>query len=172
MAEACAKSDTVWLRPAGRDRARAAWHVWHEGEVCVVTGPGEQQLPDLDALDSPVPTVEVIVPSKDTRARLVTFTATHRLLESGTPEWLSAAEALAASRLNAVSAPDGAGMVPHWAEEAQIHALLPDELIEAVAGTEETPDDRLAPPDSPGTTLTRRPFHLGRRRRRARRLGH
>lgn len=166
VAEACAKSDVVWLRPLQQQRAQAAWHVWHRGEVCVLEGTGEQQLPDLTG------PVEVIVPSKDTRARLVAFTATPRILEPGSDDWLAAAEALAAARLNAVPAPDGAGLVPHWAEEAQIHALHPDDVSEAVAGDEETPDGRLPPPESPGTTLTRRPFHLGRRRRRARRLGH
>lgn len=166
VAEGCAKSDVVWLRPLHQARAQAAWHVWHAGEVCVVEGTGEQPLPDLTG------PVEVIVPSKDTRARLVSFTATPRRLEPGTQEWLAAAGALAASRLNATAAPDGAGPVPHWAEEAQIHALHPDAVLDAAAGAEDTPDGRLPPPESPGTTLTRRPFHAGRRRRRARRLGH
>lgn len=168
VAEACAKSDVVWLRPVEQARAQAAWHVWHRGEICVLQGNGEQPLPQLTG------PVEVIVPSKDTRARLVTLIATPRELEPGTAQWTAAAEALAASRLNATDAAgaEGPGTIPRWAEEAQIYALHPDGVLEAVSGDEETPDGRLPPPDSRWTTLTRRPFHAGRRRRRARRLGH
>ena len=36
VAEACTRSDLVWLRVAGEERHHAAWHVWHDDAVCVV----------------------------------------------------------------------------------------------------------------------------------------
>lgn len=34
--EASKKSGLIWVRGAGAPAARALWHVWHEGAVCVI----------------------------------------------------------------------------------------------------------------------------------------
>src|SRR3954454_11302637 len=94
IAEACTKSSVVWVRTVASPRNHLAWHVWHENAVHVVYGVAEQSLPMLTGQ------VEVVVPSKDSRARLITFVARADLLPSGSPAWVSAADALSASRLN------------------------------------------------------------------------
>ena len=89
VAEACAKSALVWLRAPGDQRAHAAWHVWAEGAVCLVTGGAEQPLTDApDLADGSE--VDVLVRSKDNGARLVAFRdgrvgASRRAPRSGTP---------------------------------------------------------------------------------------
>ncbi len=78
VAEACTRSDLVWLRTVGESRGgestggesrggesrhHAAWHVWHDDAVCIVYGAGEQALPLLSG------EVEVVARSKDSGAR-------------------------------------------------------------------------------------------------------
>src|SRR5690348_3258766 len=96
--EAAKKSGLIWVRGAGAPAARALWHVWHEGAVCLVgDGPGEQPLPGL--VDGS--TAEVTVRSKDKGGRLVTFPATVSELPSGSEEWEAAVAELKGKRLNA-----------------------------------------------------------------------
>ena len=61
VAEACRKSDVLWISLPGLPQPRAAWHVWFDGAVYLVSGDGEQELPGLEAAE----TVEVTVRSKD-----------------------------------------------------------------------------------------------------------
>jgi hypothetical protein len=63
LAEAAGKSGLLWIRPAGQDRSWPAWHVWHDGAVLVVSGPGEQELPPLEG------PVELVLRSKDVGSR-------------------------------------------------------------------------------------------------------
>ncbi|MFI7588477.1 hypothetical protein ACIB24_15515 [Spongisporangium articulatum] len=168
VVEACSKSDVVWLRPVEDARAVAAWHVWDGDAVHVVDRGGEQ---DLSAVVRPGlgGVVEVIVPSKETRARLLTFLAQTETLPNGSKRWHEVADKLAAARLNAAGAV-AADQVERWVSQSLIHSFRPVALTTAVFGEEDEDDGRLPPPGGPGTTLTRRPFHLGRRRRRARRM--
>ena len=121
VAEACAKSALVWLRAPGGQRAHAAWHVWADGAVCLVTGGAEQHLtggPDLaDGSE-----VDVLVRSKDNGSRLVAFCAVVSGVEPGTPEWDSVAPLLHAKRLNA---PDGEEQPARWARESRVLRLVP-----------------------------------------------
>jgi hypothetical protein len=162
VAEACTRSDLVWLRPAGEARHQAAWHVWHDDAVCVVYGTGEQMLPLLTG------EVEVLARSKDSGAQVIGFLAQVDTLTSRTPEWDAAAQALSAARLNAVDLPQ---QRERWATGALISLLRPVAVTVAAKGDDNTPSGSAPPPGGPGTTLKRRPFHLGRRRRRALRLG-
>src|SRR3954453_1842845 len=84
VAEGATRSGVVWVRPSGSGRYHLAWHTWHDGAVLLVSGGGEQQLPPLDGV------VEVVVPSKDTRARLATVLTRVRVLAPGTLEWAAA----------------------------------------------------------------------------------
>lgn len=153
VAEACRRSGLLWVRPAGTDRSWPAWHVWHSDAVLVVSGPGEQPLPEL------VGDVEVVVPSADSGARLVAFLASARTLDPATPEWAEAAQALAAARLNA---PDAAGLAERWAGTATLTRL--EVSTEPHERPGEYPQTRgaAAPVPTPATTRTPRPFHLGR----------
>jgi hypothetical protein len=172
VAEACRKTSLLWLRLPGSPTSHAAWHVWHEGAAYVVHGvdpsSDEQRLPGLDS----APSVEVIVRSKDTGGRLVTWTARPMLVEPGTDAWESAAQALAGERLNAGNAET---LTQRWAQSAHIVRLEP------VGGAVEAPgrlstDSHAAPPaPTPATTRGPLPFVVGgaarARRRRANRGG-
>lgn len=160
IAQVCTRSDVVWLRPVLEKRHHLVWHVWHDDSICVVAGQGEQDLPALSE------TVEVTARSKETGARVVTFLARARALDPGSQAWQDAAQALSAARLNQ---PDTSDQLQRWASAATIWQLRPVNVLSAVSGDDTTPDERAAPPRGPGTTLTRTPFHLGRRTRRARR---
>ncbi|GAA2227938.1 hypothetical protein [Streptomyces nogalater] len=117
--EAAKKSGLIWVRGAGAPAARALWHVWHEGAVCVVgDGPDEQPLAGLDDGG----TAEVSVRSKDKGGRLVTFPVTVRELPSASEEWQATVAELKGKRLNA---PDGEEMPARWARECRVLRLVP-----------------------------------------------
>jgi hypothetical protein len=161
VAEACTRSDLVWLRSGGEGRHHAAWHVWHDDAVCVVYGTGEQMLPLLSG------EIEVVARSKDSGAQVIGFLAQVDTLTVRTPEWDAAAQALSAARLNAVDLPQ---QRERWATGALISLLRPVAVTVAARGDDATPAGSAPPPGGPGTTLNRRPFHLGGRARRALRL--
>jgi hypothetical protein len=161
VAESCTRSDLVWLRVAGQERHAAAWHIWHDDAVCVVYGTGEQMLPLLSG------EVEVVARSKDSGAQVIGFLAQVDTLTSRTPEWDAAAQALSAVRLNPVDLPQ---QRERWASGALISLLRPVAVTVAARGDDDTPAGNAPPPGGPGTTLKRRPFHLGGRQRRALRL--
>lgn len=161
VAEACSRSDVVWLKPAGTERYQAVWHTWHDDAVAVVYGSGEQMLPVL------VGEVEVMARSKDTGAAVIGFLAHVDTLTSHTPEWDAAASVLSAARLNAV---DVAQQRERWASGALISLLRPIAVTVAAQGDDSTPAGAVPPQGGPATTTGRRPFHLGGRLRRALRL--
>ncbi|MBL1085529.1 hypothetical protein JK359_26785 [Streptomyces actinomycinicus] len=143
--EASKKSGLIWVRGAGAPAARALWHVWHEGAVCVVgDGPGEQPLEGLTAGGS----AEVSVRSKDKGGRLVTFPATVAELAAGSEEWDAVVAELKGKRLNA---PDGEEMPARWARECRVLRLVPTGSVTPV------PPDSLAERPVPTPATTRRP---------------
>ncbi|MET8449608.1 hypothetical protein [Streptomyces sp. NPDC005209] len=147
--EATKKSGLIWVKGAGAPAARALWHVWHEGAVCLVgDGPGEQPLPGLTDGGS----AEVTVRSKDKGGRLVTWPASVSELPAGSPEWEAAVADLKAKRLNAS---DGEAMPERWARECRVVRLTP-------TGTSAPlPDTALAEPPLPSPATTRRPVPAG-----------
>ena len=118
VAEGMKKSGVCWVRPLGTTRAYACWHVWYEGSAYVLTSPDEQPLPDIDQAE----TADVTIHSKDTRERLLTWTAQVSLVEPGTDEWDAVTELLVAGRLNLV---DPAGAVDRWARDGLVVRLTP-----------------------------------------------
>lgn len=160
VAVACAKAGLVWVTAEGRG-TQAVWHVWHAGAVHLVVGGGEQ--PD------PVPqgagTVEVQVPSKDDRGRLVTFTATVERLGPVHPDWEAAVFRLQAGRLNA---PDAAELLARWATESSVLRLTPRGTPSEGPGHYDDGSGAVPLRRSPATTVTWHPFHLGGRTRRRR----
>lgn len=160
LAEAASKSGLVWLRPAGQERAWPAWHVWHEGAVVVVSGPGEQDLPELAG------DVELLLRSKDSGARLLTVPARAVRLDADDERWADAAAALAGSRLNSHHLP--AELPDHWREVgAVITRVEPAGAPIEQPGSYSTDSHAAPPAPTSATTSGWRPFHLrGRRRRR------
>ncbi|MCZ0209174.1 hypothetical protein OZK63_27600 [Streptomyces sp. UMAF16] len=147
--EAVKKSGLIWVRGAGAPAARALWHVWHEGAVCVVgDGPGEQPLAGL--ADGSL--AEVSVRSKDKGGRLVTFPATVSEVASGSEEWEAAVAELKGKRLNA---PDGEEMPARWARECRVLRLVPTGAVTPL------PDGNLAERPGPTPVTTRSPVPAG-----------
>jgi len=156
--EATRKAGLVWLDYAGAGGARPAWHVWYAGAAYVVTGPGEQHLPGLaDATK-----VTVKVPSKDTRARIVSWVADPTAVTRADDDWEPAVKALAAGRLNA---PDTATLIKRWERTAAVVRLRPTGAIDEAPGRMDGGSHAGAPRETGTTTLTRRPWMLGAKKR-------
>jgi hypothetical protein len=163
IAEGCTRSGVVWLRPDGASGHRLAWHVWHDGAVLLVAGGGEQELPPLEGL------VEVVVPSKDARSRLATVATRAERLWPGTSQWATAAQVLAAKRLNDRSDPARPEeQRDRWARYATITRLEPVALLAAGPAPDDAPAGAVVPPRA-GSTTGRTPFPLGGRARRGER---
>ncbi len=159
VATACAKSGVVWVRPMEDGRSHLAWHAWFDDAVHVVYGVGEQMLPMLSGV------AEVIVPSKDSRARLVTFAARAQVLPSGSTAWQAAATALSGVRLNDT---DPSRQHERWAHGCLVSRLDPLHVLAVGAGPDNASAEAAPPPPSPGTTISRVPWHLGGRAGRGR----
>ncbi len=157
FAEAAAKSGLLWIDIPG-DRAWPAWHVWADGQVLVVSGPGEQHLPWLP------PEVRLVMRSKDTGGRLLVVNAQTQQLTPGTTEWETAVQALKPERLNAP--PD---VEQRWATEATIHALRPFGAALEAPGSMSADSGRMPVHPAPPSTAGWRPWHLGGRPQRRRR---
>ncbi len=160
IVEATKKSDLVWIATGGGSPVTAAWHVWHDDAVYVVTGPGEQPLPpDLGKFA----TCEVIVRSAERWGRVVTWEAMVWRVTPGIEEWRRIAPVLLAKRLNGR---DGAAAAQRWAAGCTIFRLAPTGGI-FEAGDSLPSDSGAEPPrPTPATTEVRTPYTLGRRRRR------
>jgi hypothetical protein len=168
--ESTRKSSVIWLRYGDLERARPAWHVWHEGAACVVVagpdddhlsgrpGETEQHLPGLADADTAVVTCR----AKDSRARLVTWRARVGHLTPRTPEWEATAAALAGDRLNAT---DAARLLERWSASDTILRLTPTGEILEEPGRMPTDDTAAPPPDSPATTTGRLPWVVHKRPR-------
>ena len=159
VVEATRKSGLIWVAVPGGPRPVAAWHVWREGAVYLVAGPGEQALPGL----ADAATCDVTVRSTDKGSRVVTWRAGVSRVLPGTPEWADSVPALLTSRLNL---PDAADAEQRWARTCTVFKLTPTgELVEA-GPTMPAASLAAPPPPSPARTPTRVPFTLGGRRRR------
>lgn len=159
IAEACSKSSVSWVRPLDDARPHLAWHAWHDEAMHLVHGVGEQLLPMLAGH------VEVRVPSKVDRSLLVTFVAAATVLAPQSPAWQEAVAALAGVRLNAVD--DATTQAERWATGGMVIRLEPITVLAQGPGDRDAPSGASTPPENPGVTVTRRPWHLGGRRRRS-----
>lgn len=127
--EGTKRAGVVWVRPLDRPgRPRPVWHVWRDDApggpaAYLVCGGEEQPAPGLAAPGR----AEVVTPGKDTRARLVTWTADVTRVRPADPDWAPAVTALAAARLNA---PDHPTLTARWAtadaeDRTQVLRLTP-----------------------------------------------
>jgi hypothetical protein len=110
VAEAARKSAVCWVgyrHPGGVVADRLVWHVWHDSAVVVLAGDTGQPLEGLTQATE----AEVTMRSKDTKSRLVTWTARVEVVEPGTGQWEAHAAALVAERLNL---PDPAAALESW----------------------------------------------------------
>ncbi|MFJ9349012.1 hypothetical protein [Streptomyces sp. NPDC101237] len=142
--EATKKSGLIWVRGAGEAAARAVWHAWADGAVCLVGDGSEQPLTGLADGTS----AEVTVRSKDKGGLLVVWTAAVTELSAGSPAWDAAVAELKGKRLNA---PDGEAMTDRWARECRVLLLRP------TGATRPLPTGSLAAPPLPTPATTRNP---------------
>ncbi|MFD7511579.1 hypothetical protein ACFV5N_19880 [Streptomyces sp. NPDC059853] len=119
--ESAKKSALVWVR-GPRGPARALWHVWHEGAVCLVGGDGrgEQPLDGLGLVDGG--TATVTCRSKDKGGRLIVWPARVTEPAAGGELWQATAGELKGKRLNA---PDQEDLLERWARECRVLRLEP-----------------------------------------------
>jgi hypothetical protein len=163
IAELAKKTGVCWLTyPApyeGPVGTHAAWHVWHDGAVYVVSGGTEQELPGIAAADR----VEVTMRSKDNGGRLVTWVARASVVRPEDEVWEPATSALVAGRLNL---PDLATAADEWAQHSVVSRLEPTgEVLEDPDRL--SADAHLAvPKPTRATTRGRLPRVLHRRVRR------
>jgi hypothetical protein len=160
VAEVARKSALVWLRPADDEHgpAVAAWHVWYDDAVHLVSGGDEQSLPDFpDGTE-----VDVIARSKDTGGRVVTFRATVSTVRPGTEAWEPVVRELHAKRLNPR---DGEEQPARWARESRVVRLSPTGRLVERPGHFTHRSHAAEPVATPATTRGRLPFILGRRAR-------
>lgn len=162
--EACKGSGLVWIG-VGDAAPRPAWHVWSDGASYVVhsrdtttTPAREQVVPGLAGAEA----ADVSVRG-DKQGRVITWRARVTHLTPGSPDWDEAVSLLRPKRLNE---PDPDGVAQRWAQSCDICVLTPaGELIEQPGSYD--PGSRSAPPlPSPATTVTAKPFVIGRRSRR------
>jgi hypothetical protein len=152
--ETAKKTDVCWLAYDGVQHA--AWHLWLDGSLCLVSGGDEQPLPDIERQD----TVEVTLRSKDNGGRLVTWVGRVSVVRPDDPAWEPVTTALLSERLNL---PDLTTAVAHWAATSTVTRVAPTgELREGPGSLSE--DAHLAVPRStPATTAGPLPRVLHRR---------
>jgi hypothetical protein len=159
---ACKGSSLVWIT-VGAAPARPAWHEWSDGRSYVVhardaDAAREQVVPGLADADQ----VDVSVRG-DKQGRVVTWRARVTHLDPGSAAWEEAVALLRPKRLNETD-PDG--VAERWAQTCHICALEPTgELVER-PGSYDSRAGSAPPPPSPATTVTAKPYVLGRRTRR------
>jgi hypothetical protein len=152
------KAGVVWIAASGQ-RARPAWHHWHDGADYVVTGGIEQPLPGL--VEGGL--AEVMVPSKDTGGRLITWAARVREVAPGSELWAAVVPAMHAKRLNP---PDGDQQPERWARECILFRLEPTGEVLEARGSMPQESGAAPPVPTPATTSGPLPYVLGRRQQR------
>lgn len=152
--ESMRKAGVVWLSYGADTRPRSAWHVWHDGADYIVSGGIEQPLPGIEDAD----VVRVTVPSKDTRARLLTWVARRTTLDPASDDWAAIANTLSAARLNTIDRPT---QLDRWRAECTISRLEPTGEVLDTPDSPSSESHRAAPADTPATTLGRQPLMYG-----------
>lgn len=160
VAELANKSDLVWVAVPGRP-AQALWNIWHDDAIAVVVGGIEQRDPGL--ADGGY--LEVILRSKENRARQLSVQAVAARLEPGTESWAASAAALHPKRLNP---PDGDAQPERWARESTLWLLRPTAEVTEQPGAMSDESHRAAVAVTEATTRTRMPFHAGKATKRRR----
>lgn len=148
------RSAISWLVVEGRP-----WPVWHAvdgSRLYVVSGPDEQQLPVLPEQ------IEVILRTKDTRARVGPVPASAFRLRPGVPAWEPAITALMGARQGA----PGQQVLDRWKASCAVWAIDVDVDAPVPQPGATEPSGARPPEQTPATTDRWRPRHFGRLRRR------
>ena len=186
VAELAKKTGVCWLRydvPAetydaqgrpvhdapGRDAhleqppTRAAWHVWLDDALYLVSGGDEQHLPGIEHVDR----VEVVMRSKESGGRLVTWVGRASAVRPDDELWEPATAALVSERLNL---DDLATAAAEWAERSVVTRIVPTGEVLEEPGRLSDESHAAPPPATGATTRGLLPKVLHRRVRRRPRL--
>lgn len=115
------KGAIMWLTIPQRDGtsvSRAAWYVQQGAKLFVLTGPTEQELPNLEHCD----VVDVTVKSKDVTAAIGQMRADVRVVDSSSEEFDRIANIGMGTRLNLA---DGQDALERWRERCTMVELTP-----------------------------------------------
>ncbi len=148
--EAATKSGIVWVVIPG-DRPWAVWHAYADGKVVVVSGPGEQTLPEVPG------EVELVFRSKDNGGRLIRVAARAVTLQPESPEWEAAVATLMPVRLNS---PGDVDLRARWARECMVRTFEPFGAPLESPGSLEAGDGRVIVQPSPASTGSWHPWHI------------
>ncbi len=119
LEQGISKSTILWVRyRAGREeRTVPVWHGYADGRIYLLSGPGEQSLPDLDRADR----AHLLVRSKDKGSLLGAVEAAVREVSSA-EVWEKVGPILLGRRLNL---PDGEQALDRWKKECRLFELVP-----------------------------------------------
>ena len=115
-AELARVTGVSWVRAGGR--SSPVWHAWSDGALCLVSGGAEQPLPEIEDGAR----VEVVMRSKDTGGRLLTWTGTASVVRPGDEAWGRTTAALVERRQNL---PDPAAAAEVWARDSVVRRADP-----------------------------------------------
>jgi hypothetical protein len=122
VAESAKKSRVCWLTWSGGagdapGSPRLVWHAWYDDALLVLSGE-DQRLPGAESATA----AEVVMRSKDTGARLVTWSGAVEVVDPEDERWDAYATALLAVRLNL---PDPDVARAQWRDGATILRVVP-----------------------------------------------
>ena len=138
---------------------RAAWHVWLDDALYLVSGGEEQHLPGIDKVDR----VEVIMRSKENGGRLVTWVGRASVVRPDDELWEPATTALVSERLNL---DDLAAAAAEWAARSVVTRIVPTGEVLEEPGRLSDASHAAPPPPTGAITRGRLPKVLHRRVRR------
>lgn len=136
------KTGVCWLRYDGQEHA--AWHVWLDDALYVVSGGAEQHLPGVADTTS----MEVVMRSRDNGGRLLTWVGDVSVVRPGDELWEPATTALVSGRLNL---DDLSTAAAGWARSSVVSRVVPTGAV--VEAPDSLGDDaHLAVPRPTGAT--------------------
>jgi hypothetical protein len=151
--EAAKKAAIGWFSVDGGP-AYALWCLTVDGDICLVLGPGEQELPGLSEAASVVATLR-----GDHGGAIASFPVAVTRIRPESERWESVASQLAAKRLNASGTAEQ--VIEAWARKCSVWALTP----EGAPRERDSSGGFAEPRPSPAANATRKPFKLHRVRR-------
>jgi hypothetical protein len=166
IAELGKKTSVCWLRYAVYDdpaAEHAAWHVWHDDGLLLVSGGEEQRLP----LISETERVEVTMRSKDNGGRLITWVGSPSRVLPTSEAWEAAAAALASER---ISIPSLSETPKVWATDSVVTRIEPTGEVLEVPGDLSSSSHAAMPRPTSAVTRGALPKILHRRKKRRPRL--
>jgi hypothetical protein len=92
--------------------------VWADDALCLVSGGDEQRLPEIPDGEH----VEVVMRSKDTGGRLLTWAGTASVVRPGDAAWTATTAALAKRRQNLR---DPSTAAEDWARDSVVRRIVP-----------------------------------------------